>query len=45
MKEYKCIKIIDNTEPELNAYAQMGWKVVCRSWVRWWFVLEREKKK
>jgi len=44
MKEYKCIKIINDTEPELNRYAKKGWKVICRSWVKWWFVLERDKK-
>lgn len=45
MKEYKCIKIRENTEIELNEYARDGWKVICRSCVKWWFVLEREKKK
>lgn len=44
MKKYKCVQITRNTETELNEYAEKGWKVVCRSWKKWWFVLEKEIK-
>jgi len=43
MKKYKCIKIRSgqDTEEVLNYYANKGWKLVCRSWVKWWFILEK----
>ena len=45
MKQYKCIKILEDTEKELNKYAKQGWEVKCMNWVKWWFILEREEKK
>ena len=41
MKKYKCIKVENDVETELNKYARKGWKLVCPSCVKWWFVLEK----
>ena len=45
MKEYKCIRIEKSVELELNKYAKEGWKLICPSCVRWWFILERDSRK
>jgi len=44
MKEYKCIQIEykQGVEDELNLWAKSGWRLVCPSCVKWWFILERE---
>ena len=44
IEEYKCIRIEKDVETELNKYAKKGWRLVCPSCVKWWFVLVRNKK-
>ena len=44
MKEYISIRIEKDVETELNIYAKKGWKLVCPSCVKWWFIMERDIK-
>jgi hypothetical protein len=47
MKKYKYISVYvdDDVETTLNKYAQEGWRLVCPSCVKWWFILEKENSK
>jgi len=40
--KYISVKVDSDVEETLNEYAKKGWRLVCPSCVKWWFIFEKE---